>query len=164
MNKLSLIISCAILITGCVGHYQQPSPTAPHATLNAKWGSTVLMPGGFQGYWAYNDAHCQDTKDTGVLGPISESETGSNRFLLQPDKRIYLTAMSSSNKKRETADEPLIHRACMNISSFIPEAGATYQVTHSTLKSGCSLELLDVKTGKTPASLIVESITKECGL
>lgn len=36
MNKI-LLISFATLLVGCVGHYQQPSLAAPHATLDAKW-------------------------------------------------------------------------------------------------------------------------------
>lgn len=163
MNKFFLV-SCAALLAGCVGHYQQPALTAPHATLDAKWGTNNLMSGGFQAYWAYNDGHCQDTENTGVLGRVSPSEGENNRFLVEPYKRIYLSALSTGTKQREATDPSAIQRSCMNISSFIPEAGATYQITHSAPKSGCWLEVVDVKTGKAPASLVVEPVTKECGL
>ncbi|MCD5986511.1 MULTISPECIES: hypothetical protein [Pseudomonas] len=163
MNKFFLM-SCAALLAGCVGHYPQPALTAPHATLDAKWGNNNLMSGGFQAYWAYHDGHCQDTKNTGVLGRVSQSESEKNQFLVEPDRRIYLNALSSGTKQREATDPSLIQRSCMNISSFIPEAGATYQITHSAPKSGCYLEVVDIKTGKAPASLVIEPVTKECGL
>ncbi len=162
MNK-TLSICCAALLAGCVGHYQQPSTAAPHATLDARWGNNELMSGGFQGYWAYYNAHCQKTENSGVLGEISQSDAAKNRFLIEPDKRIFLNALSSGIKQRETTDEPLIHKSCISIVSFIPDAGATYQVTHSAPKSGCSLAVIDLKTGKAPTSLIVEPVTKACG-
>lgn len=162
MNK-TLLMCCATLLAGCVGHYQQPSIAAPHATLDVRWGSNDLMSGGFQGYWAYYNAHCQKTENSGVLGEISQSDAARNRFLIEPDKRIFLNALSSGIRQRETAGEPLISKGCMSIVSFIPVAGATYQVTHSAPASGCSLEVIDLKTGKAPSSFIVEPVTKECG-
>lgn len=152
------------LLIGCVGHYQQPSVAAPHATLDAKWGSNELISEGFQGYWAYYNANCLKAENGGVLGGISKSDAAKNRFLIEPNKRIYLQALSSGGIQREAADEPQLLMGCVNISSFIPEAGATYQVTHSAQKSSCSLEVLDMKTGQSPSSLIVETVTKECGL
>jgi len=163
MNK-TLILCCATLLAGCVGHYQQPSTSAPHATLEAKWGSNELMSAGFQGYWAYENGRCQNSENSGVLGSISKSDAASNRFLIKPGKRIFLNALSSGTRQRETSDELLVHKSCISIVSFIPEAGATYQITHSAPKSGCSLEVLDLKTGTMPTSLIVEPVTKECGL
>lgn len=157
------ILSLALL-AGCVGHYQQPAPDAAHATLDAKWGSNNLMSGGGQAYYAFYDSHCNDTEETGVLGAISASNAEKNQFFIKPDRRIYLHALSVGTKNRKTTDEPIIHRSCMNISSFIPQAGTTYQVTHFAPDSGCSLEVIDMRTGRTPDTLIVEPITKECGL
>lgn len=161
--KLYAVFTAAILLAGCVGHYQQPSTAAPHATLEAKWGSNELMSGGFQGYWAYDNARCQKSENSGVLGSISRSDAASNRFLITPGKRIFLNALSSGTRQRETSDELLVHMSCISIVSFIPEAGASYQITHSAPKSGCSLEVRDLKTGTTPTSLVVEPVTKECG-
>ncbi|WP_224791223.1 hypothetical protein [Pseudomonas fluorescens] len=160
----SILICCAALLTGCVGHYQQPASNAPHATLDAKWGKNEFISGGSQAYWAYYDAHCQDTDETGVLGGVSQSEPEKNRFLIQPIRRIYLSALSTGIKERENTDQPLIHRSCLSFSSFVPNAGAIYQVTHSAPKSGCSLEVIDMQTGKAPPTLIVEPIAKGCGL
>jgi hypothetical protein len=161
MNK-TLLMCCATLLAGCVGHYQQPSEIAPHATLDARWGDNDLMSGGFQGYWIYNDAHCQKSANSGVLGEISQSDPAKNRFLIEPDKRVFLNALSSGIKQREPG-ERLTSKSCINIVSFIPDAGVTYQITHSAPKSGCTLKLVDLKTGKAPASLIIEPVTKECG-
>jgi len=160
----SILICCVALLTGCVGHYQQPAPNAPYATLDAKWGKNEFISGGSQAYWAYYDAYCQDTDETGVLGGVSQSEPEKNRFLIQPNRRIYLSALSMGIKERENTDQPLIHRSCLSFSSFIPNAGAIYQVTHSAPKSGCSLEVIDMQTGKAPPTLIVEPIAKGCGL
>lgn len=153
-----------ILLSGCVGHYPQPGSNAPHATLEAKGGDNNLIDGGAQGYWAYYDLHCQDTDQTGVLGPVHPNSVGRNTFLIQPDRRIYLTALSSGIKQRESAEQPIIHRSCVSVSSFIPQAGATYDITHRAPKSGCSLEIIDVQTGKSPSTMIVEPVTRECGL
>jgi hypothetical protein len=71
LNKYILICWAAVL-TGCVGHYQQPAPNAPQATLQAKWGKNEFMSGGSQ---AYYDPHCQDTAETGVLGVITQAES-----------------------------------------------------------------------------------------
>ncbi|AZD47716.1 hypothetical protein SAMN04489802_4244 [Pseudomonas chlororaphis] len=162
MSKAILIL-CLALLTGCVGHYLQPAPEAAHATLNAQWGSNILMSGGTQVYYGFYDNHCHDTQETGVLGAISASQPEKNQFLIKPDRRIYLQAASMGIKNRN-GDEILTHRTCLNISSFIPKNGAMYQVSHSAPKSGCSLEVIDMQTGKAPDSLVVEEVTKECGL
>lgn len=160
----SFVISCLALLTGCVGHYQQPAPDAAHATLDAKWGSNNLMSGGTQAYYAFYDNNCNDTEETGVLGAISASKPEKNHFFIKPDRRIYLQALSMGIKNRKTTDETLVHRSCLNISSFIPQAGATYQISQSTPDSGCSLKVIDMQTGKVPDTLMIELITKECGL
>jgi len=67
LKKLALALLCS-LTTGCVGFYQQPAPTAPHATLEAIQGTNTLLNGGVQMYWAYYDPGCNDTAETGVLG------------------------------------------------------------------------------------------------
>jgi hypothetical protein len=152
------------LLTGCVGHYQQPASSAPHATLEGQWGTNNLMSGGSQGYWAYYDARCQDTAETGVLGSLSMSDPAKNRFLIQPDRRVYLTALSSGVIERQSTDQALIHRSCLSRSSFIPEAGATYQMTHSAPESGCALQVIDKQTGKAPSTLVVEPVVEGCGL
>ncbi|WP_260415022.1 hypothetical protein [Pseudomonas cichorii] len=69
-----VLFLCLALLTGCVGHYQQPAPNAAHATLIAKWSTNALISGGFQAYDAYYDNRCTDTDETGVLGAVSESE------------------------------------------------------------------------------------------
>lgn len=163
MNKF-FIVFCAASLLGCVGHYQQPALNEPHATLEAKWGDNNIIDGGFQGYWAYYDAHCQDTSQTGVLGSVSQSDPDKNRFLIQPDRRIFLSGLSSGIKQRNSIAPPIIHRACLSISSFVPRAGVTYQITHLAPESGCTLDVIDVQTGKAPSTLIVEPISKECGL
>lgn len=161
LNKPTLIF-CAALLTGCVGHYQQPKLSEPHAEIEATWGKTDFLYDGFQGYWAYHDGRCQDTSETGVLGAISETEPEKNRFVIQPEKRIYLNALTTGTKR--DVDQRWVHISCLNISSFIPRAGATYQVTQSFYKDICSLQVTELRTGKQPASLIVEPVRKECGL
>ncbi|WP_241193275.1 hypothetical protein [Pseudomonas synxantha] len=160
----SSVISCLALLTGCVGHYQQPAPDAAHATLEAKWGSNNLVSGGSQAFYAFYDNNCNDTEETGVLGGISASNPEINRFLIKPERRIYLNALSTGVKIRKTTDESLIHKSCLTIRSFIPHTGATYRITLSTPDSGCSLEVIDVQTGKVPDTLMVEPVSKECGL
>jgi hypothetical protein len=160
----SILILWLALLSGCAGHYQQPAPEAAHATLDAKWGSNNLMSGGTQAYFAFYDSHCNDTEETGVLGVISASKPEKNQFFIKPDRRIYLHAVSMGIKNRKTTDEPIIHRSCMSISSFTPQTGATYQISHSAPDSGCTLEVIDMQTGRTPDTLIVEAVTKECGL
>lgn len=159
-----ILIGLGALLTGCVGHYQQPAASDAHAVLDARWGENEFMSGGFQGYWAYYDAHCHDTPETGVLGALAASDPTKGRFRVDHGRRIYLSALSSGIRKRENTDPPIIHRSCLNVSSFVPLAGATYQVTHSAPSSGCFLEVIDKRTGKTPPTLLVESVTKECGL
>ncbi|WP_259696437.1 hypothetical protein [Pseudomonas brassicacearum] len=159
----SFSISCLALLTGCVGHYQQPTPDAAHATLNAKWGGNNLVSGGTQMYYAFYDSNCNDTEETGVLGTVSASKPENNHFFIKAGRRIYLQALSLGIKNRETNDEPLIHRSCLNISSFIPHVGATYQISQSTPDSGCSLEVIDMQADKVPDTLIIEPVVKGCG-
>jgi len=161
--KKSILICCIAWLAGCVGHYQQPASSAPHATLEAKWGTNNLMNGGSQAYWAYHDRRCQDTTETGVLGALSQTEPAKNRFLIKADQRIYLTAASMGIIERKSSGDALIHRSCMNASSFVPEVGVTYQATHSATESACSLAVVDTRTGQAPTSLVVETISKECG-
>jgi hypothetical protein len=151
-------------LSGCVGHYQQPAPAAAHATLDAKWGNNNLMNGGVQAYYAFYDSHCLDTEETGVLGAISASKPEVNQFFVKPNRRIYLHAFSSGIVNRKTTDEPVFSRSCLSIGSFIPQAGTTYQISHSAPDSGCSLKVIDNKTGIAPDTYIVEPVTKECGL
>lgn len=163
MNKL-LLIGCVLSLTGCVGHYQQPAPDALHATLEAKRGDNNLIDGGAQSYWAFYDAHCQNTGQTGALGTVSPSSPEKNRFLIQANRRIYLNALSSGVIQRESTAQPMIHRSCLSISSFVPETGATYQVTHTAPASGCSMGIINLQTGRSPSTLFVEPVTKDCGL
>lgn len=163
MNNLFLI-GCVISLTGCVGHYQQPAADAPRATLEAQKGDNNLIDGGAQSYWAFYDAHCQDTGQTGALGTVSPSSPGKNRFFIQTNRRIYLTALSAGVIERESFAKPMIRRSCLSVSSFVPETGATYQVTHTAPAWGCSVEIINLQTGQAPSTLIVEPVTKECGL
>ncbi|MBX8486797.1 hypothetical protein [Pseudomonas cichorii] len=159
-----VLFLCLALLTGCVGHYQQPAPNAAHATLIAKWSTNALISGGFQAYDAYYDNRCTDTDETGVLGAVSESEPEKNRFFIKPDRRIYLIAVSSGTKIHQPTPGSLIGKTCLNVSSFVPKAGATYQMSQSTPEQGCSLKILDMHTGQVPETLVVETVTKECGL
>lgn len=163
LNKFFLLCG-ALSVAGCVGHYQQPALGEPHATLKLMWGDNRLEGGGSQGYWAYSDADCLDTNQTGVLGALSKSEPERNRYLIQPNGRIYLQAMSSGIRLREDTQQPMVHIACMSISSFVPRAGSTYKVTHTAPMPGCSLQVIDLQTGQAPSTLQVESISKSCGL
>ncbi|WP_263264154.1 hypothetical protein [Pseudomonas sp. RIT-PI-S] len=160
----SILAPCLVLLAGCVGHYQQPAADAPHATLNAQWGTNNLMNGGGQGYWAFYDSHCVDTEETGVLGAISATNSEKNRFFIKPDRRVYVHALSTGIKIRENNDQPLISKSCLNISSFVPRTGGVYRIKQSAPDWGCSLEVIDMSTGTPPNTLVVEPITKECGL
>ena len=164
-NVKRTLLLCGLLAgSGCVGHYQQPALSAPHATLKMVWGDNPFMSGGSQGYWGYSNGECRDTDHTGVLGALSKSEPEKNRFLIQPDQRIYLQAMSSGIWQRESNQQPLSHFACSSMSSFVPRAGKTYVVTHTAHIPGCSLRVVDQQTGQAPSTLLVEPISKGCGL
>ncbi|KTC03862.1 hypothetical protein AO388_14245 [Pseudomonas sp. ICMP 10191] len=159
-----VLIFCLAFLTGCVGHYQQAKLTEPHATIEAGWGKTDFLHEGFQGYWAYYDAHCQDTDETGALGGVSQTDPEKNRFLIKPEKRIYLNSLIVGVKRLEDRNRTWVQISCLNVSSFIPKEGATYKVTPSAFEGECSLAVIDRQTGKPPASLMVEPVRKECGL
>lgn len=161
LNK-PILMFCAALLTGCVGHYQQLKPSEPHATIEATLGGTDFLHDELQAYWAYHDGRCQDTSETGVLGAISKNEPKKNRFFIRTEKRIYLNALTTGIKR--DAEQRWVHISCLNISSFVPRVGATYQVTQSFHGELCSLQVEDLQTGKQPASIIVEPVSKECGL
>jgi hypothetical protein len=155
--KKILLALCCSLSAGCVGFYQQPAATAPHATLEAIQGPNTLLNGGVQMYWAYYDPGCNDTAETGVLG--TRKGEVSERFLLIPDRRIYVNVMSSGGANKEGANAL---RSCANLVSFIPAVGATYQVIQSVPVSGCVVDVTDKSTGGSPDSFRREAVIGGC--
>jgi hypothetical protein len=156
LKKVLLALFCS-LATGCVGFYQQPAPTAPHATLEAIPGTNTLLNGGVQMYWAYYDPGCNDTAETGVLG--TRKGEVSERFLLIPDRRIYVNVMSSGGANKEGEN---YFRSCANVASFIPAVGATYQIIQAVPVSGCVVEITDKSTGRAPESFRREAVVGGC--
>jgi hypothetical protein len=156
LKKVLLALFCS-LATGCVGFYQQPAPTAPHATLEAIPGTNTLLNGGVQMYWAYYDPGCNDTAETGVLG--TRKGEVSERFLLIPDRRIYVNVMSSGGANKEGEN---YFRSCANVASFIPAVGATYQIIQAVPVSGCVVEITDKNTGRAPESFRREAVVGGC--
>ncbi|NWC94072.1 hypothetical protein HX855_05940 [Pseudomonas sp. IPO3778] len=152
-----LLALCCGLTTGCVGFYQQPAPTAPHATLEAIQGANTLLNGGVQMYWAYYDPGCNDTAETGVLG--TRKGEASERFLLIPDRRIYVNVMSGGAANKEGANYP---RYCANVASFVPAVGATYQIVQAVPVIGCVVEITDKSTGRAPESFRKEAVVGGC--
>lgn len=152
---------CCLLV-GCVGHYAQPAAGQPHATLDAVRGDNDLMSGGTQGYYAFYDLHCNDTEETGVLGEASSAQ--GTHFFVKPNRRIYINAFSMGIKVRKNTNEAIIFKACASAASFIPMEGVTYRMRHSGDGSHCALEVVDTRTGEGPDTLVVEPVTKECGL
>lgn len=156
MKKIVLVLLCS-LTAGCVGFYQQPAAQAPHATLDAVGGPSMMTDGGVQMYWAYYDVGCNDTAQTGVLG--TRKGAARERFLLIPERRVYLNVMSSGGATKAGAT---VLRHCANVASFIPVAGVTYQVSQDVPETGCRVEILDQRTGRPPESFRAETVQGQC--
>jgi len=156
--KKAMVALSLCLTSGCVGFYQQPHAEAPHATLEAIQGVNTMLDGGVQQYWAYYDVACTDTSETGVLG-VRKGEA-TEQFLLIPDRRIFVQMMSTGGSKK---DGVVTLRNCINVSSFVPAAGQTYQIVQTVPSRGCLMEIFEKNTGLPPPSFVREEVKKGCG-
>lgn len=161
MNKLWLLAS--ILLSGCVGVYQQPSTSQPHAVLISEFAGNDLIQGGAQFFYAYDNENCQANYGAAVAALKDTERSKTTR--IPSNNIIYIQAATSGITEKLYACSTgfcLQAGKCTSLISFTPQQGETYIIKHNYKNEACSISLISKITNEIPKSIKTHSIKNSC--
>ncbi len=152
MKSLSVVLAAAVLSSGCATPYVPPTE-GPRATLVAKLGTNNLAAGGSQSVTTFKDESC-DTK-LAFIGAFSWASKEPKTQIVPAESRVYVRASTVGMRGGFMV-------ACINVVSFVPRDGATYEISHDLPSNQCSVQLIDASLGTSPTSMLPHEATFKC--
>jgi hypothetical protein len=156
-----LRLAAAVLGVGCLA--AAPAPAGPTAVLQLKSiGHGWLNPNS-NGFDAFDNDHCRGAGDPSLTSSWFRVGLGKK---VQPatvpaDRRLYIRAVAvtaeyvTGGRKMEP---------CVNLVSFAPEPGHTYDVAQWAQGRSCTTTITDQTDGREPASFRREPLPWTCKL
>lgn len=154
MFTLARVCAFAIVLSGCAGPYQHPIE-GPRATIETKWTRAELVFGGQQAFTLLGDQVCGSR--LGNIGSFGWNSAEPKQYVVRAGSPIFLRASTGGVGAEGTI-------SCMNVISFVPESGATYELTHELSKGKCQAVVKDRKSGTSPAALQSHPVDRSCRL
>jgi len=98
-----------------------------------------------------------------MAGSLKKSKNGA---LIEAGKKLTISSQALAFTGTGTG---LNQGSCVNLSSFTPQSGKTYEISQNTLEGlGCVVDVKDKSTGETPSDFYnysqveMEQITEDC--
>ncbi len=162
LAEVAFVGGIALCLVGCVAHFQQPASGAPHADLtfamtpNAYVSSTLTVS-------AFDNESCRGTPGSGLVTTLSRKSGAKEQTSTVPlplGQRLYLQLSTTGSRPSPGDPNQLDISRCTTLSSFVPEAGHTYEALHGL--TGCSLALIDAETRAPPPSYKDHHVDRDC--
>lgn len=153
-----IALSAALLVWGCASTYRGVDNKIPSAELTFVKGYTgqAFNRAAKQHYVFDNDLRCTNPRQVAVFMAIT-ADRRTTRF--QAGERIVVLARTNYLESRPGfSPEPgididLYSQDCENMTSFVPEAGRSYEVLQRASVGRCDLTVIDKATGAPPPSI-----------
>lgn len=161
MNKFWLL--AGILLSGCVGVYQQPSTSQSHAILISEFSENDLTQGGAQLFYAYDNENCQANYGAAMTALKNTERRKTTR--IPSNNIIYIQAATTGITEKLYACSTgfcLQSEKCTSLISFTPQQGETYIIKHNYKNKACSISLTNKITNEIPKSIKAHSIKSSC--
>ena len=161
MNLTQTFALSATLATfgylGILHPYKQPGPDVPSATLHFREGEVVTRHHNSR-YAIVHDAACNRAQGDGLSAsqsPIYRREQVARAPSGKPLFLMWQSTMTVGAHERQN---------CVNLSSFTPENGHTYDVWQDAHVEACVMEVRDQATGQPPPTLEKHAVNGACQL
>lgn len=159
LGSCSTMAAC-LGISDCVPVYAPPGAGQPQAdllfTLDTRLSPQVVVQ---QLHIADNEQMSGAHFIGDLRFVVDRGETVVDRremaTKIPADQRVYLRSISKGNDGPKYS-----YTACVNVSSFIPQAQSTYEIIQVFQPDGCGVQITDHATGRMPVTFETHDANK----
>lgn len=136
------LAGAAALLGGCAATYQAPQGAAT-ATVVVKRGESPSTLSHTLHSRIYSDEACK--QGLGTLGSVGALSPDAKSTPVAAGTRVFVRTYSAGSHFGSNTN-----RRCVNLVSFVPQAGATYELTQDFNDAGCRIHGADVSRTTPP--------------
>jgi len=163
-SKMGVVAIAGLVTAGCISIYRQPPADAPSAEIEYRKPVAGVGIGITQSLGATSSPACEKISFIGDfdVGTAMLGMSGRRMFRAAAGERIYFHSETYSPGGGNASGTINYRNVCVNISSFVPEAGKRYAVVQYFTGRSCTLDIIRLEDDQPPPTFIRHPVEAAC--